>query len=168
MAPYSDHHATIFLSGDAALQIESVRRRWDPAMAAQTDAHVTVIYPQEAPDASLLDERLRKAARVSEPFRLRLGRVACFGRPECGVYVEVEDLDDGLARLRARVLAPPFDPLDFPPHVTLVHPRTSDRAHEFWNSPRNAEFGEEFCVASVAITALDGRKCGTLSAYALG
>jgi 2'-5' RNA ligase len=103
-------------------------------MAAQIAAHVTVAYPQEAPISDLLVERVRAASAGSPPFRLRLGRVATFGSPEDGVYVTVEDIDGGYRTMREEVLRPPFHGVAFPPHVTLVHPRTSGRGRDFRNS----------------------------------
>jgi hypothetical protein len=44
--------------------------------------------------------------------------------PERGVYIDVEDVEWGYQRLRADLLRPPFRQLAFPPHVTVVHPRT--------------------------------------------
>ncbi|HUG38527.1 MAG TPA: hypothetical protein VML54_16330, partial [Candidatus Limnocylindrales bacterium] len=37
-----DHHATIFVAPEAASAIEAARRAWDPGMAAQIAAHVTL------------------------------------------------------------------------------------------------------------------------------
>ena len=133
-AEYRDHHATIFVAPAIAGPIEAARREWDPAMAAQIAAHVTVAYPQEAPISDLLVERVRAASAGIPPFRLRLGRVATFGSPEDGVYVTVEDIDGGYRKIREEVLRPPFHGVAFPPHVTLVHPRTSGRGRDFRNS----------------------------------
>jgi hypothetical protein len=73
-------------------------------MAAAIAAHVTLVYPQEAPDPALLLERLQ-------------------------------------------LLRPPFRPATFVPHVTIVHPRTSRRGRELWESgayrPEPAAFTSE-------------------------
>ena len=89
MTEYRDHHATIFVAAGIAGPIEAARREWDPAMAAQIAAHVTVAYPQEAPISDLLVERVRAASTGIPPFRLRLGQVAAFESPEDGVYISV-------------------------------------------------------------------------------
>src|SRR5262245_13923636 len=102
-------------------------------MAARITAHMTLAYPQEAPIIDLLVERVRKASRRIRPFRLQLGGVACFERPEGGVYVNVEDIDGGYRKMREEVLRPPFRSILSPPHVTLVHPQTSRRGREFWD-----------------------------------
>lgn len=98
------HHATIFLPPDVAGAIEAARRRWDPVMAAQIDAHVTLAYPREAPSRELLIERLHEVASRVAPFRLQLGRLGYLQRPEASVYVEVlgqwVEHEEGLARPR--------------------------------------------------------------------
>src|SRR5207237_5168975 len=42
--------ATIFLPPPVAQPVEAVRQEWDPAMADQIAAHVTVAYPSEVHD----------------------------------------------------------------------------------------------------------------------
>jgi 2'-5' RNA ligase len=165
---YRDHHATIFLPPRVAEPVEAVRREWDPLMAEQIPAHVTLAYPQEAPVAPLLVARLRAASATAAPFRLRLGTPSYFDRPEGGVYIGVEDVDCGYRRLRAEVLYPPFRPAVFPPHVTLVHPRTSPRGREFWERGRYQVGAVDFSVEEVGVTAFDGTTWLTLATFALG
>ncbi len=168
MTECRDHHATIFVPPQVAEPIEAVRRAWDPIMAAQVAAHVTLAYPQEAPIADLLVARVRAAGIITFPFRLRLGTISYFGHPEGGVYVEVEDIDGGYRRVRADVLRPPFQPVAFPPHVTLIHPRTSSRGREFWEHCQYQQHDFEFTVEEVAITAFDGTRWVVLEKFALG
>jgi hypothetical protein len=79
-------------------------------MAAQIGAHITLAYPQEAPISDLLVARVRAASRHTPPFRLRLGALTYFERPEDGIYIHVEDVDGDYRRLRERVLCPPSSP----------------------------------------------------------
>jgi 2'-5' RNA ligase len=167
MTDYRDHHATIFVASEAARLIEAARREWDPVMAAQVAAHITLAYPQEAPIVDLLMERVRAACTTCPPFRLRLGGIACFGRPENGVYVKVEDIDSGYRKMREDVLRPPFRPVEFPPHVTVVHPRTSRRGRDVWDSGGYRGEAKEFTAAEVTITAFDGIKWVVLNRFAL-
>ena len=168
MTTYRKHHATIFVAPEIAGPIEAIRHEWDPAMAAQIAAHVTLTYPREAPTVDLLVARLQAASAATPPFRLRLGGVAFFERPEDGVYIEVEDVDGGYRRLREQVLRPPFQPIAFPPHVTLVHPRTSSRGRDFWNRGRYQRHEQEFTVAEVTITAFDDTRWVVLEQLTLG
>jgi uncharacterized membrane protein len=100
--------ATLFLVDPICERIEALRRRWDPEMAARLAAHVTLVYTQEFGIPSLVTERLREASQHTAPFRLRLGQAATFAAPLDGVYIAVEDVDGGVARLRRRILQPPL------------------------------------------------------------
>ena len=55
----------------------------------------------------------------------------------------------------------------FPPHVTLVHPRTSRRGGDFRTSGWSLRGDEEFMAQEVAITALDGAKWVVLKTFRL-
>ncbi len=136
-------------------------------MANRIAAHVTLVYPQEAPTAELLMERVREASDSLEPFRLRLGDVACFECAEYGVYVKVEDIDGGYHKMREHVLRPPFHWLAFPAHVTLVHPQTSRRGREFCDRGVYRRQIQEFTVREIAVTAFDGVRWSVLGTYAL-
>jgi GNAT superfamily N-acetyltransferase len=127
-------------------------------MAAAIAGHVTLVYPQEASDPALLLERLRAAGRTTRPLRLRLGALAFEATPERGVFVTVDDLDGAYQALRAVLLRPPFRPATFRPHVTIVHPRTSRRGRELWESGAYRPGPAEFTVATVALTAYDGAR----------
>ena len=166
MAEYRDHHATIFVAPEAAGAIEAVRREWDPGMAAQIAAHVTVAYPREAPLIDLLVERLRIVTARMAPFRLRLGERAWSGHSEDAVVVKVEDIEGGCRRLREAILRSPFHAVTVSPHVTLVHPRTSRRGREFWDTGWRYE-GVDFTADEVTVTGFDGAAWVTLLRFAL-
>lgn len=167
MVDYQNYHATIFVPSGVAPPLEAVRREWDPIMASQIAAHVTLVYPREARDADLLIERLHIACARVPRFRLRLGRLAYFDRPEGGIYIKVEDVGGGFGALRERVLQPPFEPIGFPPHVTLIHPRTSSRGREFWEQASFLPPAIEFTPDEIAITAFDGTRWITVEKVAL-
>ncbi len=167
MADYKHHHATIFVTPSIAGRIEALRREWDPRMAGQIAAHVTLAYPQEAPRLDLLVARVRLSSNRIAPFRLRLGGVTYDGRPEDGIYIVVEDVDGGYRDLRAEILCPPFKPLDFLPHVTLVHPQTSSLGRECWEQLRDRDLDLMFTANEVGITAFDGRQWRILNTFVL-
>jgi 2'-5' RNA ligase len=168
MTDYRDHHATVFLPPEIASSIEAVRQEWDPDMATQIPAHVTLIYPNEAPRLDLLISRIGASCSTASPFRLRLGPMTCFERPERGVYVEVADIDGGYSALREEVLRPPFQGTAFPPHATLVHPRTSNRGRELWQCERYQWSNQEFTAREVSITAFGGARWVVLMTFTLG
>lgn len=165
---YTDQHAALFVAPEVAGPIEAVRRACDPTMAAQIAAHITLTYPQEAPISALLVARVRIATAGASPFRLRLGGVAYFGCPEGGIYIAVEDVEGSYRALREDILRPPFKPVEFPPHVTLVHPRTSSRGRDCWEKSRYQVREVEFTVREVAITAFDGTKWRVIETFILG
>lgn len=160
----------MFVPPSVSEQIELARGRWDPVMASQIAAHVTVVYPVECPDAAMLSERLTRACRRISPFELRIqGGLGCFGGPDKGVFLPVADVDGGWAALRASILQSPCAPLgDLAPHITLVHPRTSSRGADLWAVAGAVEVTESFVVSEVAITAFDGARWPSLECVAIG
>jgi len=147
----------LFPTGAALGEVEALRRAWDPAMAAQIAAHITVVYPDEHPGLAALRERIASVAAGHAPFRIRLGDVRAFPPPDEGcVYLEVLDLDGGFAALREALTVPPFRPIAFPPHVTIIHPRTSTRAAEFWRTEARERLALETTIDSIAITSSEG------------
>ena len=60
---------------------------------------------------------------------------------------------------RAQLLAPPFDAHAVElavPHVTLVHPRTSDRSAEAWAALAGIRYDVDVLIERVALIAFDG------------
>ena len=51
---------------------------------------------------------------------------------------------------------------DFPPHVTIVHPRTSDPGEQAWNDLATAQVDGSFILTEVAITASSGDRWQTV------
>lgn len=94
-------------------------------MAARAPAHVTVTYPEETGDDKLLLGRAARVVANTPLFRLRLTGVFAEAGGRGGVFLSVEDVDGGWARLRHHLLGPPFRPVNFPAHVTVAHPRTA-------------------------------------------
>jgi hypothetical protein len=60
------HHATAFLTPPGSQTIENARRAWDPLMARQIAAHLTLIYPEEIPDAGDLAARAPRTSSLGE------------------------------------------------------------------------------------------------------
>jgi 8-oxo-dGTP diphosphatase len=145
-------HATIFLGLDAAGPFDAVRAYWDPAMAAQIGAHVTAVYPGELAELSEVLERVAVAASETPPFRLRLGTVGC---EEGWVFVAAEDIDGAFHAFRRAVLGPAAT--DGRPHVTLVHPRTTNRGAVACEELLGTASDAELDVREIAVTAFDGR-----------
>lgn len=155
---YDRHHATIFVPGHASDRVERLRRTWDPAMAYRVKAHVTLVYPREAPDPDLLSTRLSKAATHTEPFRLVLEGTDKWGEPPEGVYVRVQQPGCGWSALRELILAAPFSQEDVEPHVTIAHPETAKQPGEAWQDVRGQRIDTDFSVDVIHVTAFDGKR----------
>jgi hypothetical protein len=64
-------HLTAVLPGGAFVtEIEALRRRWDPVMAAAVPAHVSVVYPEETVDEAVLLDRMRRESARLRAFPL--------------------------------------------------------------------------------------------------
>lgn len=53
--------------------------------------------------------------------------------------------------------------VDFPPHVTIVHPRTSGLREQAWRQLASIRMDIQFTITHVAITAFSGDRWQTLS-----
>jgi 2'-5' RNA ligase len=125
----------LFLPEDVEREIDAIRRRWDPVMAARIDAHLTVVHDVvDVGRAHVLAEEA--AARISA-FQVTLTGAACWGPAKWGIYLGVEDHDGGVLALHdalAAVEDPRWLRTPYRPHVTLVHGRTvtEDAAEAAW------------------------------------
>ncbi|MBK1786461.1 NUDIX domain-containing protein [Prauserella cavernicola] len=115
-------HLCALVGGTVAEEVDVARHRWDPVMAAVAPPHVTLSYPEEVTDERLLLDRMAAVAEHQPPFHLTLAQ--SFTR-EGGTFLGLLDVEGGWARLRETLLAAPFRAVDFPPHLTVAHPRTS-------------------------------------------
>jgi hypothetical protein len=70
--------------------------------------------------------------------------------------------------MREHVLRPPFHCLEFPAHVTLVHPQTSRRGSEVGDHSVYQRQLQEFIVQKIAVTAFDGVRWASLETYRIG
>jgi hypothetical protein len=160
------HHATAFLAPDDSRRIEELRRTWDPRMAGQIAAHVTLIYPEEVPDADELAARAAAAAACTPPFRIATGAFIHQGSPAEGVFLQVDDLDGGICAFRAAAV-PAGGAVDFPPHVTIVHPRTSSLGDHAWAELASMRIRACFTIAEIVVTAYDGHRWPSLQVIPL-
>lgn len=97
-------------------------------MASRIPPHVSLVYPEETTDESLLLERAAMASADTRPFAVSLGELE--HSDGGGVWFAVLDPSGTWKRLRSQILRPPFHPIPVKPHATVVHPRTSTRGQE--------------------------------------
>ncbi|MFI6902159.1 2'-5' RNA ligase family protein [Nonomuraea sp. NPDC050394] len=158
-------HLSIALRGPAAEPLERLRRIWDPRMADVVPAHVTLVYPEEILDETLLLKRAESHVTGRPPFRLRLGGVFAMGG---GVLVRVLDVDGAWADLRRELLSPPMAPVEFPPHATVAHPRTSTRALQCRAALAGREVEGEFRVTEIQFTETGSLSFSVVRRFRLG
>lgn len=158
--PLTRHHATVFLGLPAGQALEALRRTWDPEMARQIAAHITLIYPEEIADPAQLTAQAARAAARTAPFTIVIGPPFHSGSPADGVFFHISDPTDGIGRFRATAV--PGLPIDFPPHVTIVHPRTSRFGEQAWAELANSHPAARITISQIAITAYDGDRWPTV------
>lgn len=112
---------TAFLPSPIGERVDEIRARWDPGMADHIPAHITVLH--DAPDDHALRSGLDLVA-AGPQLLVRLTDARCWGAPDNGIYLGVEDTRGDINRIRGllRVVDPPG--VRYEPHVTLVHSRT--------------------------------------------
>jgi len=160
-------HVMAFLPAGTAGPVEALRRTGDPGMAAMVGAHVTVAYPEEAPDPTALAERVRALAATTSPFPLALGAPAAFTEERAGAGLNVDDPAGGLAALRRQLLRPPFRDLGYPAHVTLAHPRTTPDGCAAFAAAQAAALTGPWTVREIALTATLLDRVDVLERFAL-
>ena len=127
--------ARITLPASMRGTIDAARVLWNPEIASNNPAHVTVVYHDEAPDLGVLRSRLANVCRRLSAFTLYLSTVERFERPDSGAFIRVVDAHSRVQQIRDVVLAPPFTPrARFGLHVTLLHPAQGSRLSEAWPS----------------------------------
>ena len=152
--PAARHHLTILVPDGAVRdRIEPERLRWDPTMAAGVPAHVSLVYPEEVADFDALLARAEPATREQVGFPLDVRGLVRTDEPD-GVFVGagVTDRTGAVPALRDALLPPGSTPLGVPLHVTIVHPRTSDRGDDAFAALRDGALAGSFPVTEVCWT----------------
>jgi 8-oxo-dGTP diphosphatase len=148
------HHLTIVVpEGAVRARVEPERWRWDPTMAEGVPAHVSLVYPEEVVDFDALLERARRVTPDRVGFHLDVREILRTEEPD-GVFVGLaaSDRTGALSTLRHALLPPRSTPLGIPPHVTVVHPRTSNRGDAAFASLRDAGIAGSFAVTEICST----------------
>lgn len=140
------------LEGEVAEQLQSLRVEWDPEMASRVPPHVSVVYPEEVTNQTLLMERARTTVLDTEVFMISLGRVSAKDEGRGGVWFDVRDASSTWARLRSRILVPPFRALPTGPHATVVHPRTSPHGPEAFATLAKTRIGGGVLISEMLYT----------------
>lgn len=95
-----------------------------------------------------------------------LDPAAAADRCSQGVFLRVSDEAGGIRCFREAAL-PAGHAIDFPPHVTIVHPRTSRQGEQAWSELAGLQIDARCTITEVAITAYDGQRRPTLQTIPL-
>lgn len=165
-------HLMFVFDESAMAELASLRHRFDPVMAAGVPPHTTVAYPEEFTDLDLLIERAKDITATTDPFTMHGTRFVTDGdQGQGGVFLELADPSGSWQHLRHHLLAPPFTPLDVRPHLTMVHPRTSDRGTEAWPllAAEQEQASCQVVASTLALTVTDPRNgLRTVERFPLG
>lgn len=161
-------HLTILFDQSALRLIEDARQRWDPVMAAVVPAHLTLAYPDEfGNDYKRLAKRAEDAAKTFMRFSISLGKVTTQNEGAGGVFLEVVDSTNSWNALREMLLTDPFRKLGVSPHMTIVHPRTSDRGPEAWLALRDWQPNANLQVQEINFTETSAREFKVVEKFPL-
>jgi 2'-5' RNA ligase/GNAT superfamily N-acetyltransferase len=117
----------LLIRGSVATEVDALRRATGDPDTARIPSHITLVPPVNVREADLDDvvATLRAAASATPPLTLELGPTATFLPTSPTLYLGVGGDLAALVRLRAALLAGPFDrpsPYEFVAHVTLRNP----------------------------------------------
>jgi hypothetical protein len=109
---------TLFLTEPEATAIEKIRQQYNPVQSALIKSHVTLCREQELISLEPVLDRLQNLSR--NPLVFKPGPLVRTEEGR-GVYLSLEENDNGFRELRAHVLQ--NKNTDLKPHITLIHPR---------------------------------------------
>lgn len=155
------------LEGEVSEQLQSLRDEWDPTMASRVPPHVSVVYPEEVTDETLLMERARTATLDTEAFVISLRRVSAKDEGRGGVWLDVHDPSSTWMQLRSRILVPPFRALPIGPHATVVHPRTSPHGVAAFATLAETRLDGDILISEVLYTETNEEHWSIVERFAL-
>lgn len=158
---------TAFLPSLIGEQVDEIRVRWDPEMAHRIAAHITLVH--DPLDEDVIRSGLDLVA-AGPQLVVQLTDARCWGAPERGIYLGVEDSRGDIDRIRQslRVVDPPG--IRYVPHVTLVHSRTvtASRSQEAWGRLAGLAIDATVVLDSVSVIELGGSKWQVVTRVSLG
>lgn len=159
---------SVHITGDAAIELDVFRAKWDPTMAKICPPHITLVYPEEVTDEDLLIERAAQLAPRIRPFDVTVNTIFSDDEGRGGVFAAIEDRTGLLTQLREAVLAPPQQPLWYPFHSTIAHPRTSHDPFACWQMLRHVRMDIRVRVTEILYTSTPDTARSSLAAFPLG
>lgn len=99
-------------------------------MAYRIAAHITLVHNLD----DVANHGRFDALAHECPAEVQLTAAHCWGEPSMGIYLGVEDERNDIARLRSALAGEDTPGVNYEPHVTLVHSRTTtaERSSDAW------------------------------------
>ena len=126
LGPSRRVQVSLFLPDPVATVVQALRARFDSGSAQIIRPHITALYESELSEAAPgIEVVLADCASMRQTFQVELSEPRLWNNgPSDGIYVGVDDVDEGISSLRdhflMRGLVRELSP-DYVPHVTLVH-----------------------------------------------
>jgi 8-oxo-dGTP pyrophosphatase MutT (NUDIX family) len=136
-------------------------------MADRAPAHISLVYPEEHDNETLLLSRAAIAAEHTAPFRIGLDNVAGENEGLGGVWFLVEDPSKTWETLRDSLLSDPFSQLQVSPHVTITHPRTTNSGPQALSALANSQLSGDVELREIAYTETTSRGMRILERFEL-
>jgi hypothetical protein len=114
---------TLFTDKNQSIDIEEIRKKYNPLQHELIDSHITLCREDELLDLNQLKINLQNLK--FKPLKLQFGSALRFSDGK-GVYMPVSDEVEWFHTLRKSILKGIIDyPREHEPHLTLMHPRNS-------------------------------------------
>jgi 2'-5' RNA ligase len=135
LGPSHRAQVSLFLPDPVATVVQDLRARFDPGSAQIIRPHITALYESELSEAAPGIEVLADCASMRQTFQVELSEPRLWNNgPSDGIYVGVDDVDEGISSLRdhflMRGLVRELSP-DYVPHVTSCMPAESIQPQPF-------------------------------------
>jgi translation elongation factor EF-1beta len=122
---------TLFVSSEDAIEIENIRRTFNPIQFGLIESHVTLCREDEIENLEAVMHNLEHID--SGRITINFGEVSRFSDGK-GVLIPASGNNEEFHRLRAKVLLH-LSPIRFhEPHITLMHPRNSTCTDDIFES----------------------------------
>ena len=131
MNSHTRKQLTLFVSSEDAIEIENIRRTFNPIQFGLIESHVTLCREDEIENLEAVMYNLEHidSARITINF----GEVSRFSDGK-GVFIPASGNNEEFNRLRAKVLFHLSRIRFHEPHITLMHPRNSTCTDDIFES----------------------------------
>lgn len=121
---------TLFVNNEDAIEMEIIRKKFNPRQQQLIDAHVTLCREDEIATIEKVLENLQNLD--TPPITIQFGQATRFDNHK-GVLLPASGDNEQFHQLREKILMGLNMPVRrHEPHITLMHPRNSTCTHEIF------------------------------------